>query len=106
MKKIPIISGGVLGGININLKYNNKNGHNHNNYNELDNSNHNNKDIFNNFKSPKKEIENINEGITFKYNNGFKYYFNLRNANIYFLKEVQYNFAKGVSTSINSCSSK
>ena len=97
MKKIPIISGGVLGGININLKYNNKNGHNHNNYNELDNSNHNNKDIFNNFKSPKKEIENINEGITFKYNNGFKYYFNLRNANIYFLKEVQlfkYNLPK------------
>ena len=102
MKKIPIISGGVLGGININLKYINKNGHNHNNYNELDNSNHNNKDIFNNFKSPKKEIENINEGITFKYNNGFKYYFNLRNANIYFLKEVQYNLAKGISTSINS----
>ena len=47
-------------------------------------------------------IDNINEGITFKYNNGFKYYFNLTYGNIFFLKEVQYNLAKGISTSIKS----
>lgn len=44
----------------------------------------------------------INEGITFKFNNGFKYYFNLRYANIYFLKEVQYFLAKDISASINT----
>ena len=54
------------------------------------------------FKNKKKDIENINEGITYKMKNGFKYYFNLRNINIYFLKEVQYNLAKGVATSIKS----
>ena len=98
IQKIPIITGGVLGNINFNLKYN-KNGHNHNHIHEQES---NNKDIFSTIKSNKKDIENINEGITFKLFNGYKYYFNLRNANIYFLKEVQYNFAKGVSTSINA----
>ena len=54
-------------------------------------------------KANKKNVNsiNINEGITFTYMNGFKYYFNLKNANIYFLKEVQYHFAKGIPTSIN-----
>ena len=47
-------------------------------------------------------LENINEGITFKYHNGFKYYFNLTYGNIFFLKEVQYHLAKGMSTSINA----
>ena len=93
--KIPMISGGLLGGININLKYNN-NGHNNNQHYE-----NNNKEINNSIKQNKKEIENINEGITFRYYNGYKYYFNLRSANIYFLKEVQYNLAKGISSSIN-----
>ena len=96
IQKIPIITGGVLGNINFNIKYN-KNGHNY-----IHEQENNNKDIFNTIKSSKKDIENINEGITFKFFNGYKYYFNLRNANIYFLKEVQYNFAKGVSTSINA----
>ena len=56
----------------------------------------------NNNNNNKISIDNINEGITFKYNNGFKYYFNLKYGNIFFLKEVQYNLAKGISTSINS----
>ena len=93
MKKIPIIAGGVFGNINLNLKLNN-NGHMH--HHEHVDSEH------ENIKSTKKEIENINEGISFKYNNGYKYYFNLRSANIYFLKEVQYNLVKGISTAINT----
>lgn len=62
------------------------------------------KNIIQSIKRQKKEIEieNINEGITYKFNNGFKYYFNLRHINIYFLKEVQYNLAKGVSTAIKT----
>ena len=99
MKKIPMITGGVFGNMNLNLKLN-SNGHNyHHEHIEYDCEN-NNQEVINSIKNTKKEIENINEGITFKYNNGYKYYFNLRNANIYFLKEVQYNLAKGISTSI------
>ena len=73
---------------------------NYNNKNNL-NLNINKKDIKQNLNNKIKKIENINEGITYKYNNGYKYYFNLRYINIYFLKEVQFNLAKGVSTSIN-----
>ena len=101
IKKIPIITGGVFGNININLKLNNNRPNYHHEHIAYDCENdNNNQEIFNSIKNTKKEIENINEGITFKYINGYKYYFNLRNANIYFLKEVQYNLAKGISTSI------
>ena len=92
IKKIPIITGGVFGNININLKLN-SNGHR---YHEHIDSDH------ENIKNTKKEIENINEGISFRFSNGYKYYFNLRSANIYFLKEVQYNLVKGISTAINA----
>ena len=92
IKKIPIITGGVFGNININLKLN-SNGHRCHEHIESDHEN---------IKPTKKEIENINEGISFRYSNGYKYYFNLRSANIYFLKEVQYNLVKGISTSINT----
>ena len=72
------------------------------NYSNKDNLdvNINEKNILQNINKKIKTIENINEGITYKYNNGYKYYFNLRYTNIYFLKEVQYYFAKGVSISI------
>ena len=62
------------------------------------------KNIFKEINKKKVKITdvNINEGITFKSNNGFKYYFNLRYANIYFLKEVQYYLTKDISTSINT----
>ena len=93
INKIPIIAGGVFGNININLKLN-SNGHRR--HHENIDSDH------ENIKNTKKEIENINEGITFRYNNGYKYYFNLRSANIYFLKEVQNNLVKGFSTAINA----
>ena len=60
------------------------------------------KNIFKEINKKKVADININEGITFKSNNGFKYYFNLRNANIYFLKEVQYYLTKDISISINT----
>ena len=83
MTKISIITDNLFNKINLDINANKKN-------------------IMQKFKNKKKDIENINEGITYKIKNGFKYYFNLRNINIYFLKEVQYNLAKGVATSIKS----
>ena len=83
MTKISIITDNLFNKINLDINVNKKN-------------------IMQKFKNKKKDIENINEGITYKIKNGFKYYFNLRNINIYFLKEVQYNLAKGVATSIKS----
>jgi len=59
------------------------------------------KNIFKGANKKKVTDININEGITFKSNNGFKYYFNLRYANIFFLKEFQYYLTKDISTSIN-----
>ena len=38
--------------------------------------------------SIKKKLENINMGIAYKIHNGFKYYFNLPNEQIYILKEA------------------
>ena len=81
--KISIITDNLFNKINLDKNINKKN-------------------ISQKIKNKKKDIENINEGITFKLKNGFKYYFNLRNINIYFLKEVQYNLAKGIATSIKS----
>ena len=81
MTKMSIITDNLFNKINLDMNINKKN-------------------IIQKFKNKKKDIQNINEGITYKMKNGFKYYFNLRNINIYFLKEIQYNLAKGVSTSI------
>ena len=63
--------------------------------------NDNKKNIIQRVKNQRKELD-INEGISFKLNNGFKYYLNLRHINLYLLKEVQFNLAKGVSTSIKA----
>ena len=82
MAKMTLITGNLLNEINLDINLNK------------------------NIKKQKKEIKNINEGITFKINNGFKYYFNLRNINIYLLKEVQFSLSKGVSTAINSWKKK
>ena len=46
--------------------------------------------------SIKKKLENINMGIAYKIHNGFKYYFNLPNEQIYILKEVSYSCGKGL----------
>ena len=81
--KMSIITDNLLNKINLEKKINKKN-------------------ILQKIKNKKQDIENINEGITYKLKNGFKYYFNLRNVCIYFLKEVQYNLAKGIATSIKS----
>ena len=37
---------------------------------------------------------NLNEGITFKNLNGYKYYFNLPNVDIYLLKDIQYSLVQ------------
>ena len=58
--------------------------------------------LLNNNTKLKKEVENINEGISFNFFNGYKYYFSIRNVDIYFLKEVKYSLAKGVSISIKN----
>ena len=44
----------------------------------------------------KKKIQNINIGITYKIYNGYKFYFNLPNEQIYILKEVSYSCGKGL----------
>ena len=44
----------------------------------------------------KKKIENINIGIAYKIYNGYKFYFNLPNEQIYILKEVSYSCGKGL----------
>lgn len=40
-------------------------------------------------KEYKKIVDNINEGIAYRLNNGYKYYFNLFSVNLYILKEVK-----------------
>ena len=54
-----------------------------------------NKNILENF-SIKKKLENINIGIAYKVYNGYKFYFNLPNEQIYILKEVSYSCGKGL----------
>ena len=54
-----------------------------------------NKNLLENF-SIKKKIENINIGIAYKIYNGYKFYFNLPNEQIYILKEVSYSCGKGL----------
>jgi hypothetical protein len=44
----------------------------------------------------KKKLENINIGIAYKMYNGYKFYFNLPNEQIYILKEVSYSCGKGL----------
>ena len=77
--KISIITDNYLNGINLDVYHNKK-------------ENQKNKMI---------RLENINEGITFKYKNGYKYYFNVRSVNIFLLKEVQFNYDKKILISIN-----
>ena len=54
-----------------------------------------NKNILENF-SIKKKIENINISIAYKINNGYKFYFNLPNEQIFIFKEVSYSCGKGL----------
>ena len=44
----------------------------------------------------KKKIDNLNIGITYKKYNGYKYYFNIPNEQIYILKECSFNEGKGI----------
>ena len=54
-----------------------------------------NKNILENF-SIKKKIENINISIAYKIYNGYKFYFNLPNEQIFIFKEVSYSCGKGL----------
>ena len=54
-----------------------------------------NKNILENF-SIKKKKENINISIAYKINNGYKFYFNLPNEQIFIFKEVSYSCGKGL----------
>ena len=54
-----------------------------------------NKNILENF-SIKKKIENINISIAYKIYNGYKFYFNIPNEQIFIFKEVSYSCGKGL----------
>ena len=64
-----------------------------------------NKSILDNL-SIKKKLENINIGIAYKLYNGYKFYFNLPNEQIYILKEVSYSCGKGLIPQIESWNKK
>ena len=54
----------------------------------------------------KKKIENINIGIAYKIHNGYKFFFNLPNEQIYILKEVSYSYGKGLIQQIENWNKK
>ena len=53
------------------------------------------KNIFEMMAQNKKKPNNLNLGIYYKLNNGYKYYFHLPNEEIYILKEIIFGKAKG-----------
>ena len=64
-----------------------------------------NKDILKNLNIIKK-IENINIGIAYKIQNGYKFYFNIPNEQLYILKEVNYTYGKGLIQQIENWNKK
>ncbi len=48
-----------------------------------------------------KKIDNLNIGIPYKLYNGYKFYFNIPNEQIYILKEVSYSQGKGIISMID-----
>ena len=54
-----------------------------------------NKNILDKF-TIKKKIDNLNIGIPYKLYNGYKYFFNIPNEQIYILKECSYNNGRGI----------
>lgn len=58
------------------------------------------KNILKIFEIKKNKIENLNLGITYKMYNGYKYNFNVKNQQIYILKEVSFNLGKGLIPSV------
>ena len=59
-----------------------------------------NNNILENF-ALKKKIDNLNIGIPYKLYNGYKFYFNIPNEQIYILKEVSYSQGKGIISMID-----
>ena len=52
------------------------------------------------------KIENLNIGITYKVYNGYKYYFNIPNAQVYLLKEVNYSIGKSMMDIVDEWNKK
>jgi len=80
--------------------------------NELQNNTRNNndieynKDILKFIEIKKNRINKVNIGITYKIYNGYKYYFDIENGQIFILKEVPFNIGKGIMHSIEEWSKK
>ena len=51
-------------------------------------------------------MDKVNIGITYKIYNGYKYYFDIQNGQIYILKEVPFNIGKGIIHSLEEWSKK
>ena len=64
------------------------------------------KNIFEMMAPNKKKPNNLNLGISYKLNNGYKYYFNLPNEEIYILKEILFSKAKGTMNSVKNWNKK
>ena len=64
-----------------------------------------NNNIFENFVT-KKKIDNLNMGITYKIYNGYKFYFNIPNGQIYILNENNINFGKDIFNKIKEWNKK
>ena len=63
-----------------------------------------NKDILKYIK--RNRMDKVNIGITYKIYNGYKYYFDIQNGQIYILKEVPFNIGKGIIHSLEEWSKK
>ena len=59
-----------------------------------------NKNILKYIDNKRRKIDKVNIGITYKIYNGYKYYFDIQNGQIYILKEVPFNAGKNIIHSI------
>ena len=65
-----------------------------------------NKDILKYIEIKRNRMDKVNIGITYKIYNGYKYYFDIQNGQIYILKEVPFNIGKGIIHSLEEWSKK
>ena len=65
-----------------------------------------NKDILKYIEIKRNRMDKVNIGITYKIYNGYKYYFDIQNGQIYILKEEPFNIGKGIIHSLEEWSKK
>ena len=65
-----------------------------------------NKDILKYIEKKRNKMDKVNIGITYKIYNGYKYFFDIQNGQIYILKEVPFNIGKGIIHSLEEWSKK